>query len=76
MLTKIPTGYSNPTPRPDLRSIKNKPHGKSAKQCKDKQPCCDYSGSEVKAHPFTGADEADNWESIHARSSGWGWMFA
>jgi hypothetical protein len=24
-----------------------------------------YSGSEAKAHPFTGGDEADNWESIH-----------
>jgi len=35
-----------------------------------------YSGGKAKAHPFTGVDEADNWESIHARSHDWGWMFA
>jgi len=30
------------------------------------------SGSKAKAHPFTGVDEADNWESLYTRSSGWG----
>jgi len=34
-------------------------------------PSGPYSGSEAKAHPFTGVDEADNLESIHARSHGW-----
>jgi len=36
----------------------------------------DYSGSEAKAHPFTGVDEADNWKPFHVRSHGWGWMLA
>jgi len=30
-----------------------------------------YSSSEAKAHSFTGVDEADNWESLHARRHGW-----
>ena len=51
----------------------------------DEKPFCDgshratadeaddvvYSGSKAKAHPFTGVDEADNGESLHARSHGW-----
>ena len=35
-----------------------------------------YSGSEAKAHPFTGVDEADNWKPFHVRSHGWGWILA
>ena len=29
-----------------------------------------YSGSKANTHPFTGGDEADNWEPFHTGSSG------
>jgi hypothetical protein len=34
-------------------------------------PVVCYSGSETKAHPFTGVDEADNWDSLQVRSHSW-----